>query len=315
MLSFIRQYLWALDLVTVLLCSFFGAKLTTVYIAKMISVETKEVQTLIPKGPPVAPEEVHSFEEYQVILDRNIFDSTELPPTETPTIGEEKTPTGEPVRTSLNLKVLGVLVVGKGEDPRSSATVQGSAGLDTYAVSEEDGFAPNTKLTKVAPDRIVFVHNGRFEFAPFAEEEMASIFGPPPSDTTPTRPIPAGTPTEPSTTPSGTAIKQEGEGRFVIEQGEVQNALANVEQLYTEIRAIPNFSGGKVSGMRILSVKQGSLFDKLGLRRGDILEKLNGMELDVKKGFEVFGQLKNERHLTVDLIRQGAKKSFEYDIR
>jgi general secretion pathway protein C len=137
-----------------------------------------------------------------------------------------------------------------------------------------------------------------------------SIFGPPPKPTTVALGTPAETPKEP-----GQAIKKAGENKFVIDQKEVQNALTNIDQLYTDIRAVPNFAGGKVSGMKILSVKQGSIFDKLGLQRGDILEKINGMELDVKRGFDIFSQLKDEKRLTLDLVRQGSNQTFEYEIR
>jgi len=310
MLSLIKQYLWALDLAAILLCSFFGAKLTSVYIAQLITVEAPVVKPAKSKRGIAARKEVPSFDEYKIIIDRNIFDSTELPPEEAPVIAKEEVQTGKPVKTNLKLHIFGVLVVGKGDDDRSSATIKGSQGIDTYAVGDKDGFAPNTKLTRVQPDRILFIHNNRKEYALIEDDDTLSIFGPPPSALK----TAAVTPSKPSK-PAGSSIKKQGEGKYVIDQREVENALANIERLYTEIRAVPNFSGGKVSGMKILSVKQGSLFDKLGLRRGDILEKINGLELDVKKGFEIFGQLKDQNHLTVDLIRQGAKKSFEYEIR
>ena len=86
-------------------------------------------------------------------------------------------------------------------------------------------------------------------------------------------------------------------------------------KLYTEIRIVPNAVGNQIQGMKILSVKQGSLFDKLGLQRGDILERINGMEVDIKSGFKIFNELKDVKSLTVDLTRQGQKQSFEYEIR
>lgn len=304
-----KQYLWVLDLLAILLTSFFGAKLTAVYLGQIISAPQKAAKPQVVVSIPAAEPQIAAFEDYKIIMDRNIFDSEELTAAPTEDETAQATPTGEPVKTSLGIKVLGVLVMGKGEDIRSSATVQGPSGTDAYAVGDENGFSPNTKLMRVQPDRIIFANAGRLEFAPFGEEEEPNIFGPPPEGTaaTPSAPKTAALPRE--------VIKSEGEGKFTIDKGEVDNALGNLERLYTEIRAVPNFAGGKVSGMKILSVKQGSLFDKLGLQRGDVLEKINGMELDVKKGLEIFNQLKSERSLTVDLVRQGTKKSFEYDIR
>ena len=109
-------------------------------------------------------------------------------------------------------------------------------------------------------------------------------------------------------------ISEEG-GKIVIDQGEVDNALTNLDKLYTEIRIVPNFKNGKAAGMKVLSVKPGSIFNKLGLRRGDILEQINGLELDIKSGMALFAQLKDAKNLTIDLKRKGQKKSLEYEIR
>jgi general secretion pathway protein C len=78
---------------------------------------------------------------------------------------------------------------------------------------------------------------------------------------------------------------------------------------------VPNFQDGKASGMKILSVKPGSVFAKLGLKRGDILNRINGVELDVRKGFEIFSQLKDQKSLSLDLVRGGANQTVEYEIR
>ncbi|MDO8527615.1 MAG: type II secretion system protein GspC [Deltaproteobacteria bacterium] len=311
--GFLKQYLWVLDLVAILLCSFFGAKLTSVYLGTRIGVEPSQLKQIETEMAPTTASVQPPATDFKIIVERNIFDSSEAALSETPTEAATTVVlTGEATKTSLGIKVMGVMVMGPGTDDRSSAIISGSGGtVDTYAVGAENGFAPNTKLTKVKPDRIEFVNNGRLEYALVEEEGGGSIFGPPPST------VAAGTPqpTSAETPEPGSGIKKAGENKFVIDQKEVQNALTNMDQLYTEIRAVPNFAGGKVSGMKILSVKQGSIFDKLGLQRGDILEKINGMELDVKRGFEIFGTLKDEKHLTLDLVRQGSNQTFDYDIR
>ncbi|MBI5298946.1 MAG: hypothetical protein HY877_01440 [Deltaproteobacteria bacterium] len=313
--SFLKQYLWVLDLLTIFLCAFFGAKLTNVYLGQWFGADQEGLK------PPAIEETTNlsvvapPFSDYKIIAERNIFDSTELPPEEPPPdLNATAVPTGEAVKTGLTIKVVGVLVVGAGMDDRSSATIAGGEGgqTDTYAVGSENGFAPSTKLTKVKPDRIEFVHSGRLEYALIEENGVESIFGPPPSLT-------ASSPTVPQASkepvPAGQGIKKSGENKFVIDHKEVQNALSNMEQLYTDIRAVPNFAGGKVLGMKILSVKQGSIFDKLGLQRGDILERINNQELDVKRGFEIFNQLKDEKRLVLDVVRQGANQTVEYEIR
>ena len=321
----IRQYSWAIDLFAILACAFFLAKVTSVYLGKAMEVQ-KSVGVL--KASDVAPSELakKNLDEYKIIIDRNIFDSTpptpegEAPPEE----AAEAVPTGEAVLTGLSLNILGVLVVGEGTDSRSSATIAsgapaapargkggegGATGAKVYSVGSEESFAPNTKLTRVAPDRIEFINGGRLEYAEVKPTSAMSIFGPPVRE-----PIAAVGPGKEAEAPAA-AVKAETPGKFTVDQREVQDALGNLDKLYTEIRAVPNFAGGKVSGMKILSVKSDSIFGKLGLRRGDVLQKINGMELDVKKGFEIFSALKDEKTITLDLIRQGQPTTLDYEIR
>lgn len=315
MSSIFKQYSWLVDLVAILFCSFFLAKIAGVYLGKTLELKRSiGVLKAVEKG--AAQVQRPDISEYKVILERNIFDSTELP-TEVGAAGEQATAeeeaaTGEAVKTSLDVKVIGVLVVGDGRDSRSSATIVGPGGKGSssvYAVGDVESFASNTKLTRVAPDRIEFLNGGRLEYAEVGGELGPSIFGPPLIGET----VAASTmPAEKKETP---LVKAEGSGKFTIDQKEIDNALGNLDKLYTEIRAVPNFEGGKVSGMKILSVKGGSLFSKIGLQRGDVLQRINGVELDVRKGFEIFSQLKDQKSLTVDLVRQGSLQTFEYEIR
>ena len=319
----IRQYSWVVDLVGILLCSFLLAKIVGVYMGRAMEVRRSIGMLATMEAPAVERTRV-DVSDYRIILERDIFDATKrkaegVAVEEGEVIEEITALTGEAQPTSLNLTVLGVLVVGDGRDARSSATIMAGpaptrrrgrravSGAEVYAVGDEESFAPDTKLVRVQPDRIEFLNRGRLEYAEVAAEFGADIFEPPAR--VPVAALRERPPERES------MITAEAPGRFTVDQGEIDNALQNLDRLYTEIRAVPNFSGGKVSGMKVLSVKRGSIFAKLGLRRGDVLKRINGMELDVKRGFEIFNTLKDEKSITLDLIRQGQPTTLEYEIR
>lgn len=311
----LRQYGWAVNLVGILFCSFFLAKITGIYVGRSIEVARSVGMLKAPEAAPVERAQ-GDIAQYQIIVDRNIFDSTERASPEPGAAGaltpEPDVPAGEAVRTSLGITVIGVLVVGSGEDSRSTATVSGGKdkGAAVYAVGDKDkdSFALNTRLVRVKPDRIEFLNGSRLEYAELATEFGADIFGPPKRED-----VAMATPEEKA--PKEALIRKETPGKFTVDQREIDEAMQNLDKLYTDIRAVPNFSGGKVQGMKILSVKGDSLFAKLGLRRGDVLQKINGMELDVKRGFEIFNQLKDQKNITLDLLRQGQATTLEYEIR
>lgn len=317
-----RQYSWIANLVGILFCSFFLAKITGVYLGKALEVKRSIGVLKAPETATAEKKEV-SVTEYNVIIERNMFDSVERGGAAGGEAGsgaaeEEVVPTGEAVKTNLSITVLGVLVVGDGRDKRSSATVTsgsgggggkgkgGSGGASVYAVGDVESFAPSTKLTRVQPDRIEFINSGRLEYAEVATEFGDSIFGPPKTEETAEK--------EPTAKKEPLAQK-EVSGKLAVDQREIDDALQNLDRLYTEIRAVPYFTGGKVSGMKILSIKSGSLFAKLGLKRGDVLQRINSLELDVKRGFEIFSQLKDQKNMTLDLIRQNQPLTLEYEIR
>ena len=317
MIGGVRQYLWVVHFFFLALLAFFLAKVVAVSLERRFHVQ-KTIGLLESYNVPPIQRDLKSREDYLVIVERNIFDSSDVAPSaaENADGGEDEVPSdGTPVLTSLGIKVLGVLVIGAGTDDRSSATISGTSGNKgsgptVCAVEEKECIAPSTKMLRVAPDRIEFLHNGRVEYAEFGMNVAGSIFGPP-QDGTAT----AGETVAENTAPAAQSAPAQEGGKFVVDQAEVDSALQNLDRLYTDIRAVPNFSGGAVSGMKILSVKDGSLFSKLGLRRGDVLMRINGTELDVKKGFAIFNQLKDAKNLTVDLTRQGQPVTLDYEIR
>ena len=65
-----------------------------------------------------------------------------------------------------------------------------------------------------------------------------------------------------------------------------------------------------------LSIKPGSLLSKIGLMNGDVISKVNGYDINSpEKALQVYGLLKNEKNVSVDLTRNGQNKSISYSIR
>lgn len=104
--------------------------------------------------------------------------------------------------------------------------------------------------------------------------------------------------------------------RWVLDKREVFQAFDNLPKLLTKARIIPNFSQGKADGFRIVSIVPNSIYEKIGLKNGDILQRINGVEIKDPQSFlKIFQQIKNETHISLNLIRNNQKNIFEYDIR
>ncbi|MCB1215526.1 MAG: hypothetical protein KDK66_08635 [Deltaproteobacteria bacterium] len=250
------------------------------------------------------------YEAYHVIFKRNIFDSQEPDKVVVQETPEKKTfdPNAEPVKTDLPIQLISTVVVGNGKDKRSSATIATKGREEEiYTVGEEKTFHPGVKLTQILPDRIIFINDARLEYA-----EIEG-FGNTLSTSAPDR-RPFSSPQNPQRGAPANGVNQVSEDKYVIERSEVDRALSDMTKLFTQIRVQPQFKNGKPAGLKLQSVASNSLFAKLGLRRNDVLEEINGQAVDFAKGMELFNQFRNTDQFSISLLRGTEKKTLTYNI-
>lgn len=116
-------------------------------------------------------------------------------------------------------------------------------------------------------------------------------------------------------TPEGAGSSGDGT-EFTVAESEVTEALANLPLLLSQARAVPYFRNGQSIGMRLFAIRYGSLYEKLGLKNGDIVLAVNDNSLsDPSQALKLFEQLKSERSVSVKLERNGDVKDLHYAIR
>ncbi len=119
-----------------------------------------------------------------------------------------------------------------------------------------------------------------------------------------------------SPAPSSPGVRRLGEGRFMVDEREVASSTENLSQLLTQARAVPFMEQGKTVGFRISEIVPGSLYEKIGLVNGDIIQRVNAQDVDDPgKFFQMYQGLKDEKRITVDLLRNGQKQTLNYDIQ
>jgi general secretion pathway protein C len=104
--------------------------------------------------------------------------------------------------------------------------------------------------------------------------------------------------------------------RKILDRREVAAATDDISKLLTQARAAPYLIAGKLEGYRIEYVVPQSFFDKVGMRVGDVLQRVNGIELkDPGTMLALFQQVKNERTVRLDVLRENQRTTFTYEIR
>jgi len=107
-----------------------------------------------------------------------------------------------------------------------------------------------------------------------------------------------------------------GPQRRIMDRREIDAALADTTRLLMQAQALPHLDKGKLDGFLLTSVMPSGFFERIGLKNNDVLQRINGVELrDPGMLFSVFQQLRNERTIQVDLVRNAQPQSLMYEIR
>ncbi len=115
---------------------------------------------------------------------------------------------------------------------------------------------------------------------------------------------------------NGAGVRRLSNDKFMVDQKEVLASTENMSRILTQARAVPYLEQGKTVGFRISEIVPGSIYEKIGLRNGDVIQRVNSQELDnPAKFFQLYQGLRNERNIAIDLIRNGQRQTLNYEIR
>ena len=290
-----RHLVWV-NLVLLALVAYWGASTVSTAIAAKLT-PPPDVHLSAPPAPlPKEPHRPPSY--YAAISNRDIFNSTKP---------EEVKPVEPPKQTECKGKLWGVVV--HSDDGSSYCIIEDlvSHKQELFRVGEETSGCGRVK--QVEWERVVLDRDGRDEIMELAQPQGAPAR---PGPVVASVPAAAPAPDQANTDPH---IQQVSENEYNIDKSEVNAALDNMNQLFTQIRAVPHFDGGKSTGFRLFAIRQNSIFDKIGLRNGDIIQSINGNDLnDPANALALFQQLRDQNQLTVQIQRNKETKTVTYRI-
>jgi general secretion pathway protein C len=110
--------------------------------------------------------------------------------------------------------------------------------------------------------------------------------------------------------------RQVGEKEYILDSRKVQKSLENPEKMLTDARLLPNIRDGKHEGFKISEVIPGGMYHSLGLRNGDILLMINGLEIsNPEVAIKAMSALQGMNSVNLDIIRSGKNMSMNYKMR
>lgn len=111
-------------------------------------------------------------------------------------------------------------------------------------------------------------------------------------------------------------VRSSGNNNFVISQEGIIHALENPAQLMTDARLQPNYVNGRQEGFMLREVRNGGIYQSLGLQNGDVLLRINNYDItNPEIALQAFTALKGMDRVTLDIMRNGSRMTLNYQIR
>ncbi len=252
---------------------------------------TRPVKPAVQAAAPLEAAPKQPVESYALIYQRNLFGSTEK-------IITEKA--AAPVPVVPQLPELSSLIELKG-------TIAGT-GLDGFAVIEERGknkqvlykvgnTVVGAKLIHIARNAVTFLYGDQQKIL-----KMLDTKGP----LLPPRPGPATAP----------PVASRGGGPLVISRNEVESSLKDMGTLLSSAQIRPYYTDGAPDGFLISNIRPGSVYEKIGLVNGDIIQGTDDRKLTSAEDVTAFyNSLKSGTSFSLKIKRNGQPESLQFHFR
>jgi general secretion pathway protein C len=195
--------------------------------------------------------------------------------------------------TPLNLTLMGILAADRERDSRALIAAQGG---DEKAYAIGDDISRGVTLQAIFPDRVVLSRNGRLETLSLDREKAAAAG------------VAAAPAEEPATTTNSATAQQLAQIRDDVLQGR-----AKAEDY---VRLQPSNVAGTLKGYRVYPGKDRAVFTAAGLRPGDLVTSVNGVQLDdPAKALQVLGDLGQANQVNLVVDRGGQSQNISLQLK
>jgi len=234
---------------------------------------------------------------YTDAVQRNLFKTGKA---SIPAEPQKITETKDLKRTSLNLKLWGTVTGGEGV---SYAVIEDAAQRrqKLYQVGDT---VQSASIRSILKEKVVLRHDDRDEILEMEKKRSGSTS----ASRTARSSLSRTNPIVVEATPGNRIIH--------LNKSVVDNAVGNLNTLIRQVRIRPHLENGKPSGMRVTSIRPNSIFQKMGLRNGDIIKGVDGRDIQtVDDALKLYENLKDSTGVSVQIQRRGNLQNIEYRVR
>lgn len=261
--------------------------------------------SVVARRPPLTK---FSSSQFSEIKKRNIFNSDHLI---AKTAMQKKDPEGKknadpdntPIKSNLPLQLIGTIVHGRKGRSVVTLQIKGKAtGVKSFKVDEEvEGLA---KIIEITRNKVIFrnLDSRKLEYLEIIEDEKIKIGV-------------SGGPKKKAPVVQAPSVEKT---QFSLSRAEVDKQLSNLSAILQDAKAVPYTPPGssELQGFKLVAIKSGSIYETLGLKRGDVLQGVNGEDLtSPQQGMELYQELKDASNIKLKVLRGGKPLDLNYDIK
>ena len=214
------------------------------------------------------------------------------------TAGSSAPPSRAPLNLASKLKLLGVVI---GDHGGVSAIVEELSSKRQLFFRLHDHIPDVGEISEIRRDGMVVREGDQQELLELAAAQIEK----PPS--APVTARAAGAAVVPV---SGSPV------RTVLDRRDVEQAMGDLPKLLSQARAVPYVVNGAMNGFRLDFIAPASFYEKIGLKYGDVLQQVNGVDIrDPGTMLTLFQQLRNEKTVKLDVLRNNQRTAMTFDIR
>jgi general secretion pathway protein C len=211
------------------------------------------------------------------------------------TAGSGAPPSRAPLNLASKLRLLGVVI---GDHEGVSAIVEELSSKRQLFFRLHDQIPDAGEISEIRRDGMVVRQGNQQELLELAASQI---------EKPPSAPVTAGSAVVPV---PGSPV------RTVLDRREVEQAMGDLPKLLSQARAVPFLVNGTMNGFRLDYIAPSSFYEKIGLKYGDVLQQVNGVDIrDPGTMLTLFQQLRNEKTVKLDVLRSNQRTAMTFDIR
>jgi general secretion pathway protein C len=322
---FLKKYGWVANLVLLALGAWLLAKTVNTALGAVIRPTPRVDQS---SGPAQAPTQLVAALEVDrlypligqkppaVVVPGNVPEAPPPPRTCSDLVAA-------PIPTSLRAQLMAGIVADRAQWSTAVVLDLQSRQTRTFGIGEEIQGAKLLSVERIRDDRdatgrafrvaAIVCNEGRKEYIDF-ESGGAQAAGPN-VGVVPVPPPPAVGAADPSAAVPPDGIRKLADNKYDVKKSVIDGTLSNLNSIATQARIVPSFKNGVANGFKVFSIQPNSFYSAIGVENGDVIQKINGYEINSPdKALEIYQKLREARHVTVDLERNGQIIRKEYNV-